>query len=123
MSTAARLLIQSIKDVTAVRFQESSILDTRLIQQISEELNHLVEAQHKQKLLLDFTDVKFLSSSALGLLITLKKKMDAIKGELVICGMNKELRKIFRITSLDKLFKFADDEENALGIFGVTSAG
>ena len=80
MSTRARLLVQSIKDVTIVQFQESSILDTLMIQGIAEELNHLVEAQHKRKLLLDFTKVKFLSSSALGILVTLKKKMDAIKG-------------------------------------------
>ena len=120
MSTTARLLVQSIKDVTVVQFQESAILDALMIQGISEELNHLVEAQHKQKLLLDFIKVKFLSSSALGILVTLKKKMDAIKGELVIYGMNKDLRKVFKITNLDKLFKFADDEPGALEVLGTT---
>lgn len=123
MSTASRLLIQSIRDVTIVRFRESAILDTQLIQNISQELNHLVDALHKRKLLLDFTEVKFLSSSALGALVTLKKKTDAVKGDLVICAMNKELRKIFKITSLDKLFKFKNDEESALEVFGVTSFG
>ncbi len=123
MSTTAKLLVQSIKDVTVVQFQESAILDALMIQGISEELNHLVEAQHKQKLLLDFIRVKFLSSSALGILVTLRKKMDAIKGELVICGMNKELRKVFKITNLDKLFKFADDEPGALELLGTTTAG
>jgi len=46
MSTAARLLIQSIRDVTIVRFRETSILDTQLIQQISEDLTRLIESQH-----------------------------------------------------------------------------
>ncbi len=123
MSAATRMLVQSIRDVTIVRLRESSILDTQLIQQISEELNQLVDKQNKRKLVLDFADVKFLSSSALGVLVTLKKKSSAIKGDLVICGMNKDLRKIFKITSLDKLFTFKDDEEGALAVFGVTSAG
>ncbi len=123
MSSTANLLVQSIKDVTVVQFQESAILDTLMIQGISDELNHLVEAQHKQKLLLDFAKVKFLSSSALGILVTLKKKMDAIKGQLAICGMNKELRKVFKITNLDKLFKFADDEPGAMELLGTTTAG
>ena len=123
MSSSARLLIQSIRDVTAVRFLESSILDTYLIQQIAEQLNELVEARNKKKLLLDFSAVKLLSSSALGLLVTLKKKLDVISGTMVICGMNKELQKVFKITSLDRLFAFADDEESALTAFGVTSAG
>ena len=123
MSTAARLVIQSIRDVTIVRFQESSILDTLLIQRISDELSRLVDAKYTRKLVLDFTDVKFLSSSALGVLVTLKKKSDAIKGEVVLCGLRKDLRKIFKITSLEKLFKFADDERGALEVFGVSAAG
>ena len=123
MSTAAGLVIQSIRDVTIVRFQESSILDTLLIQRISDELSRLVDAKYTRKLVLDFTDVKFLSSSALGVLVTLKKKSDAIKGEVVLCGLRKDLRKIFKITSLEKLFKFADDERGALEVFGVTAAG
>lgn len=123
MSTTASLLVQSIEDVTVVQFQESSILDALTIQGISDELNHLVESQHKQKLLLNFTKVEFLSSSALGVLVMIKKKVDAIKGELVICGMKKELRKVFKITNLDKLFKFADDEPGALELLGATTAG
>lgn len=123
MSTAARLVIQSIREVTIVRFQESSILDTLLIQRISDDLSHLVDAKHTRKLVLDFTDVKFLSSSALGVLVVLKKKSDAIKGQVVLCGLRKDLRKIFKITSLEKLFKFADDERGALEVFGVTATG
>ncbi|MCH8854065.1 MAG: STAS domain-containing protein [Planctomycetes bacterium] len=123
MSTTANLLVQSIKDVTVVQFQESSILDALMIQEISEELNHLVETQHQQKLLLDFMKVKFLSSSALGILVTLRKKVDANKGDLVICGMNPELRKVFKITNLEKLFKFADDEPSAMALLGATTAG
>ena len=123
MSTTANLLVQSIKNVTVVQFQESAILDALMIQEISEELNHLVETQHQQKLLLDFMKVKFLLSSALGILVTLRKKVDANKGDLVICGMNPELRKVFKITNLEKLFKFADDEPSAMALLGATTAG
>ena len=123
MPTAPRLLIQTIRDVTVVRLRESSILDTHLIQQISDELVELVDVKNRKKLLLDFSEVKFLSSSALGVLVTLRKKVEAIKGELVLASMQKDLRKIFKITNLDRLFKFKDDEDSALEVFGVTSAG
>lgn len=123
MPTAPRLLIQTIRDVTVVRLRESSILDTHLIQQISDELVELVEVKNRKKLLLDFSEVKFLSSSALGVLVTLRKKVEAIKGELVLASMQKDLRKIFKITNLDRLFKFKDDEDSALEVFGMTSAG
>jgi anti-anti-sigma factor len=55
----------------------------------------------------------------LGVLVTLNKKAQGIKGTLVICSMRPELRKIFAITNLDKLFKFFDKDGDALGHFGV----
>lgn len=121
MSSSSKLRIRSVEDVTTVRFQESSILDTELIHGIAQELDQLVESQKIKKLLLDFTEVTFFSSSALGILVTLSKKMAAINGELVICALAVELVKVFKITNLDKLFKFADDEDQALHMLGVTS--
>ncbi len=121
MSSPSKLRIRSVEDVTVVRFQETSILDTQLIHDIAYELDQLIEVGNHKKLLLDFTEVTFFSSSALGILITLSKKMAAIDGELVICALAAELVKVFKITSLDKLFKFADDEDQALQMLGVTS--
>lgn len=121
MSSSSKLRIRSVEDVTVVRFQESSILDTELIHDIAHELDQLIETKNNKKLLLDFTEVTFFSSSALGILVTLSKKMAAIEGELIICALAAELRKVFKITNLDKLFTFADDEDQALQMLGVTS--
>ena len=124
MSPPSRLRVRSVEDVTAVRFQDSSILDTELIHGIAQELDQLIEAENSKKLLLDFTEVTFFSSSALGILVTLSKKMAQREGELVICALAAELVKVFKITNLDKLFKFADDEDQALQMLGViTVAG
>ena len=121
MSSPSKLRIRSVEDVTVVRFQETSILDTELIHAIAEELKQLIETENGKKLLLDFTEVKFFSSSALGILVTLSKKLAEIDGELVICALASELIKVFKITNLDKLFKFADNEDQALQMLGVTS--
>ena len=121
MSSPSKLRIRSVEDVTAVRFQDASILDTQLIHEIADELDQLIEAGGSKKLLLDFTEVKFSSSSALGILVTLSKKMAEIEGQLVICALAAELIKVFKITNLDKLFNFADDEDQALQMLGVTS--
>ena len=121
MSSSSKLRIRSVDHVPVVRFQESSILDTELIHDIAHELDQLIETKNNKKLLLDFTEVTFFSSSALGILVTLSKKMAEIEGELVICALAAELRKVFKITNLDKLFKFADNEHQALQMLGVTS--
>ena len=123
MVTQPNVLIQTMRDVTIVNFEDSSILDTLQIEKIGEVLYDLVDQRNQKKLVLDFSKVKFLSSSALGVLITLRSKSAAIKGKLAICGLRDELRKVFSISRLDKLFDFYDNEEKALAAFGVTRAG
>lgn len=121
MASGAKLLIHPVRDVTVVTFTESSILDTLLVQQIGEELYDLVDTKARRKLVLDFANVKFLSSSALGILITLRKKAGEIKGKVLLCGLRPDLRKVFKITNLEKLFEFHDTEEHALEAFGVST--
>jgi len=115
----SRLVIEDYAGVTVVTFSDSSILDTATIEQLGKDLYALPDTQHKQKVVLDFSNVKFLSSQALGVLLTMQKKMAAIKGSLALVGLRQELMKVFTITSLDRLFKFFPDDAAALKSFGV----
>lgn len=119
MANAARLLIHAIRDVTVVNIEDVSILDLGQVESLGQQLYELVDDRNCRKLVLDFTKVKFLSSSALGVLVNLQKKTNGIKGTLVICALRAELMKVFEITKLKKLFTFCDDETAALATFGV----
>lgn len=115
----ARLVIQNYADVTVVTFQDTSILEMRIIDQIGQDLYELTDKQNKQKLILDFTNVQFLASHTLGVLLNLNKKARAINGQMVMCSLRKELMKLFTITNLDKIFKFFPTDKEALAHFGV----
>jgi len=116
-------MTHQMRDVTVVNLHDSSILDTQQVDELGEELNKLVDERACKKIVIDFSKVKFLSSSALGVLIRMQKKAREIKGRVILCGLKKELLQVFKITSLDKLFEFTDNEEQALAVFGVTTAG
>lgn len=123
MAASAGLLIHSIRDVTIVNFSDTTILDTLQVEEIGEQLYALVDQKACKRLVLDFSNVKLLSSSAIGVLITLRKKLDQIKGQVVLCSLRKDLSKVFKITRLDKMFTFCDNEEQALAVFGVSTTG
>ena len=55
--------------------------------------------------------------AALGKLITLNRKVQAVRGKLVLCNISKEIREVFEITKLDKLFTILPDEQAALQAF------
>jgi anti-sigma B factor antagonist len=112
-----RLELEEVGDVTVVNFVDKKILDEQNIQIIGEQLFDLVDNQGKKKLLLNFGNVEFLSSAALGKLITLNKKVQTSGGKLVMCKIAREIHEVFEITKLDKLFKIYPDEQTALQAF------
>ena len=115
----SHVLIEDYAGVQVVTFTESSILDAGTIGQIAKKLYDVVEKRSRQKLILDFRNVKFLASQMLGILLTLNKKAGASKGSLALCGLRKELMKVFEITKLEKVFKFFPDDAAALASFHV----
>jgi anti-sigma B factor antagonist len=67
--------------------------------------------------LLNFTGVEFLSSAALNKLIILDKKVKSKEGKLVLSDLRQEIREVFAITRLDKLFTISDSQQEALQNF------
>jgi anti-sigma B factor antagonist len=116
--TEVRLVVQKIGGVVVVTLGGSSILEAAAIDALGRRLFELVDEQAHRKILLDFTQVKFLSSTMLGVLIRLQKRLQAINGRLAIYGLRPELHKVFKITRLEKLFNFYDNEQDALNSFG-----
>ena len=117
MAVHRRLQVSEVGDITVVRFVDRKILDEVNIQELGQELFQLVEEEGRQRLLLNFSTVEFLSSAALGKLITLDKKVKARKGDLRLSNIRPEIYEVFAITKLNKLFNIKDDEADALASF------
>ncbi len=112
-----RLFLEPRGDVTIVSFMDKKILDEANIQEIGDELTRLVTKDHRIKLLLNFENVEYLSSAALGKLISLHKRVREHNGQLKLCGIRPEIYEVFKITKLNLLFEIYDDEELALKTF------
>lgn len=116
MSTQNRITVAEVGDVTAVNFVDRKILDEAIIQELGRELFNLIE-EGRNRLLLNFSNVEFLSSAALGKLITLDKKVKSASGVLRLSNIRPEIYEVFAITRLNKLFEIHDDEADALASF------
>ncbi|WP_406693442.1 STAS domain-containing protein [Singulisphaera sp. Ch08] len=108
MSQASRrhLRLENIDGVTVVSFVDTKIVTEENIQEVGDQLYSLVEDEGHKQLLLNFGNVQYLSSAALGKLINLKKKVGAVKGKLKLCCIHPDLLEVFRITRLDQVLRF-----------------
>ena len=106
--------IEEVGGVTVATFVDKKILDEGNIQVIGNQLFSLVEDDGRDKIVLDFSNVEYLSSAALGKLITMDKKVKSAKGKLRLCAVRPDIYEVFAITKLNKLFDMRDTREQAL---------
>jgi len=99
-----------------VAFKSPSINDVDGITNASNRIKEFIDKNQPSRLIFDFEGVKFFSSQVLGLLLDIRAKMETYKGEVVISEINPQLHRVFKITNLDKVFKFFPDRESAMKI-------
>jgi len=112
-----RLEVEDYGEITVVNFIDRKILDEQNIQKIGEDLFSLIDELGRKKILLNFSNVEYLSSAALGKFITLNKKVQASGGKLVMCNISDDIYEVFEITKLNKLFNIQKEEQTALQAF------
>ena len=113
----AELSIRKDGNVCIVELKDRKILEELQIRQIGDRLGEIVRAEPAPKLLIDFSSVEHLSSAALGVLITLNKRVAERQGRLVLANIHPQIFEVFKITRLNKLFNIQATTEDALNAF------
>lgn len=117
MSTKRRIVVAEEGMVSIVRFVDKKIVDSASIEQLGEELNSLVLVENRNQILLNFEGVEFMSSAALNKLISLNNKVKQAEGRLKLCNLRAEIKEVFTITKLDRVFDIRKAELDALEAF------
>lgn len=81
--------------------------------QLKERLVDLIVKGHVE-LAVDLTETTFLDSTGLATLISARRRVHALKGSFALVCPHERMLKLFRITSLDKIFSIVPDRA-ALG--------
>ena len=105
--------ITATKKTAVVAFKTTSISSAEGIEAVSRQINEFIEENHPKRVIIDFERVKFFSSQMLGALLRIRAKLETYDGEVVISAINPQLHRIFKITNLDKIFRFFPDKESA----------
>jgi anti-anti-sigma factor len=103
--------------ILTIVFEDARILDETKLDQLSRDLAEMLDKTSEERVILDFRNVKFMSSSMLGKLIQVNKKAAEFKVKLKFCSIDPEIRQVFKITKLDKVFEIEADEAAARAAF------
>lgn len=91
-------------------FQPSGVLDATKSQEFREEIMESLENQPKI-VLVDLKDITFMDSSGLGALVLAFKNLRAKNIKLVLCSINEQVRILFDLTGMDKVFEIFSNQD------------
>lgn len=99
-----RISVEYLNNAVVIAFVDERILEEIDIQSLQKSTMSVIEQNKGSNLVLDFCNVRFLSSAVLGLLIRLSKKVYEGDGRLLLCNINPKIYEVFKITRLTKIF-------------------
>ena len=101
---------------TPVLLQPSGRLDANTSQQFeSEMLAQLNESP--QGMVMDFSNLSYVSSAGLRVVLLAAKKVKAAGGRFVLCGISPAILEVFRVSGFLSILTVAPDRDAALAKF------
>lgn len=106
----AKVLCAEVVEQTEIRRMEATIVP-------------VVEDGMGLSVVMDFTEVRFISSPFLGFLMSLRNKVHQRRGRLLVCCLGQNIKhtkndtyiyELFKIVQLDKFFELFDSPQAAL---------
>lgn len=117
MSDFECIQLQDVEDVAVIKFSDEKVVDPARIEKLGKELLSLADADERQKLLINFENVRFFSSAAINKLIVLEKRVRARGAKLRLSNLRQEVKDLFSFTNLDGLFNIMEEENEAINSF------
>src|SRR3982751_6566823 len=104
--------VRQSKAYAVVEFHTESLMNPLELERIGQGLYRLVDDAGHHQVVLDFSAVKYLSSQAVGIILTMNKKAAQFpEGRLVLCGIGQQLLQLLKITRLDRLLNIVSSQK------------
>lgn len=118
MAVTPRIEVAETDPARVVTFKDRMVFDEKTVREVGDQIGAALPGDGQPlRVVLDFSGVDIISSSLLGKLILLQRRIDSTGGRLRLCEMSSTVSGVFRTSNLDRLFTIDRDRAAALAAF------
>ena len=88
-------------------------LDTLSSTPFDKKLQDLI-SKDENKIIIDFSQLDFISSSGLRVLLTAGKQLKSVKGKLILCTVKDHVKEVFDVAGFTMLFSMLPSQDEAI---------
>jgi anti-sigma B factor antagonist len=107
------LEVATVGDVTVARFTREVVLAGPLAEEVGDRLGALLAGPKLPRLVIDFANVRSLSSLMLAKLVALNRAAEAAAGRLALCNLRPDVRELMKVTRLNMILRIYEGEQEA----------
>lgn len=104
------------KEPVAVISLYGELIDRNQAQELMDLVNRLGE-EGQNKIVMELSELKYMNSTGLNVLINVLTKTRKNGGDLIISGLSKKVRELLLITKLNSVFTVTETAEEAVAHF------
>jgi anti-anti-sigma factor len=106
-----------LDQVRVIVIENERLLDADETDQCYREIVAVLDKTKESNVLLNFGKVKYISSTALGMLIRVLKKCKEYKIRLKLCNLTPDNYEVFTLTGMNKVLDIYEDSTQAMAAF------
>jgi anti-anti-sigma factor len=102
------------QSVFVMKFNLPEWIDTLEIDALMDQALKSLENTAPERWIIDLSDVAYLGSAMLGLMVNIRERIRQAGGSLVLCGLSPQLLRIFQTCCLERLFIIVKNRPDAM---------
>ena len=109
-------LTHDVEGVLIITCEESEVANDEPRSTPREQLYASIQIREDPRFAVDLSAIEYLSSADIGVLITIRRRVDARKGKLVLFGVQPFVQDVLKTMKLLSLFTIAEDWTGAVSL-------
>lgn len=111
------IAVQKMEEVAVVLLAIDQ-LDASNAGQVKQDIGPIL--QSSTQVVLDLSQLRFVDSSGLGMMLSCLRQLSAKRGDLKLCGMSQQVRALFELVRMHRIFDIYGTREEAVRAFQST---
>lgn len=111
-----RFEVSQVEAVNVLRLSLPDGMDTLEIDAVIDGVLSSLASNAQGHWITDLSEVSYMGSSMLGLMVNVRQRISQAGGKLILCGMKPQLQKIFQACCLERLFNITKTRAEAMAL-------
>lgn len=107
-----KLIVDFNKQDKLLTFKLTEDVDQHTVEKVRRKMDNEIERYIPRKVIFDFSNISFMDSAGIGMVLGRYKLTKMLDGNLEIINVNKSMKKIFDMSGVSRIINIVKEENN-----------